>query len=48
MQEKKEAEVEKEEELDLDALEEVSGGFSLREAPKVKTTEISQDTIHRI
>ena len=39
---------EEEIELDLEALEDVSGGVSLRNVGKVKTTPISQDTIGRI
>ena len=39
---------EEELELDLEALEDVSGGVSLRNVGKVKTTPISQDTIGRI
>ena len=36
------------EELDLDALDQVAGGVGLRDVKKVKTTDISQDTIRRI
>ncbi len=39
---------EEELELDLEDLEDVSGGVSLRNVGKVKTTPISQDTIGRI
>ncbi|MDF2921510.1 MAG: hypothetical protein K0R57_424 [Paenibacillaceae bacterium] len=35
-------------ELDLDALEEVSGGTSLRDLPKEKTTDIDDNTKSRI
>lgn len=36
------------EEISLDDLDSVAGGFSLRDAEKVKTTEISGSTISKI
>jgi hypothetical protein len=48
MADEKEVKTEEEEELDLDDLEQVSGGVSLRNVKKVKTVEIDQDTINRI
>lgn len=35
-------------ELDLDTLEEVSGGTSLRDLPKEKTTDIDDNTRSKI
>ena len=39
---------EEELELELDDLDQVSGGASLRNVKKVKTTAISQDTLGKI
>ena len=36
------------EELDMDDLDQVSGGVGLRDAGKVKATEISKDPISKI
>lgn len=38
----------KEQELDLDDLDAVAGGYSLRDAQKEKTTAISEDTIRKV
>jgi len=35
-------------ELDIDALEQVSGGVSLRDADKVETTDVSDDTRSKV
>jgi len=50
MAEKKEVKEKEEEEMemDLEDLENVSGGFSLKDVSRVKPTELSQDTINRI
>lgn len=47
MEDKKKEEL-MEEEIDLDDLEQVTGGSELRRTKKEKTQDISQDTINRM